>query len=558
MSTWDALRTYQSNAKKAGPPDDDVAAALQEQSVHLARALVAKEADLNLAGLTQAQRGIADAVSEYVGIKQLQGRYPGRTLMQLRNRGLIDAAEVAVSSTKPKKGYQDLANANLADLSFEQIVMDHPDEFSARAQWFSSRTLGLPIGFSKPPAKLDGDTQTRTAVLLKWLRDRAAGNGGVIAPFTYATAALAAGMKDMQSHGQVYGNLQSRIDFACYVAGLPPLGCAAEAPFDKAWAQEGRTWSFPVKGMQAAAQGRAWNVDDFERIMRETEQLPAQAHVSWHEEIGEREEAVRAWAEKFGDVSSADEGAELKRKGTRNPVWTREELLLGLQLYLHHRASLLPKDSPEVIELSVFLGEIAKARGVAAVATYRNATGVYMKMMNFRRFDPAYIKGGKVGLVRANKDEGAVWSKFADDLPRLDAVCSAIRAAVHLPGSNNFLGGDDETDIEDAEEGRVLTRLHRTRERSRKLVEAAKRAAMKKHGRLFCSACGFSFDKRYGSTYAGIIDVHHTKPVHTLPEGHKTKIEDLALLCANCHRVVHSSRSWLTVAQVTELVGSRA
>ncbi|WP_436296613.1 HNH endonuclease [Variovorax sp. LjRoot175] len=98
--------------------------------------------------------------------------------------------------------------------------------------------------------------------------------------------------------------------------------------------------------------------------------------------------------------------------------------------------------------------------------------------------------------------------------------------------------------------------MHRVRERSRKLVEQAKKLALKKHGRLFCEACKFDFADRYGAIGQGLIDVHHTKPVHTLAEGDRTSVEDLALLCANCHRVVHSSRKWLSVAEVAALVRS--
>jgi len=111
--------------------------------------------------------------------------------------------------------------------------------------------------------------------------------------------------------------------------------------------------------------------------------------------------------------------------------------------------------------------------------------------------------------------------------------------------------------LEDAEEGRVLTRLHRVRERSRKLVEQCKKTAIKKHGRLVCEACGFDFSEKYGAVGKGLIEVHHTKPLHTLADGDRTKLEDLALLCSNCHRVVHSSRRWLTVEQVKALIHHR-
>jgi hypothetical protein len=49
-------------------------------------------------------------------------------------------------------------------------------------------------------------------------------------------------------------------------------------------------------------------------------------------------------------------------------------------------------------------------------------------------------------------------------------------------------------------------------------------------------------------------EAHHTKPVETLVEGSKTKLEDLALLCANCHRMVHATRPWLTVNGLRHLL----
>jgi hypothetical protein len=36
----------------------------------------------------------------------------------------------------------------------------------------------------------------------------------------------------------------------------------------------------------------------------------------------------------------------------------------------------------------------------------------------------------------------------------------------------------------------------------------------------------------------GLIDVHHTRPVQRLVEGDITKLDELSLLCANCHRDV--------------------
>ncbi|EKT4450658.1 TPA: HNH endonuclease [Pseudomonas putida] len=102
----------------------------------------------------------------------------------------------------------------------------------------------------------------------------------------------------------------------------------------------------------------------------------------------------------------------------------------------------------------------------------------------------------------------------------------------------------------------MLTRFHRFRERDRKLVLYKKKQAMSKYGKLDCEACGFSFLSRYGDAGKDIIDVHHTKPLHTLKPGEKTRLNDLALLCSNCHRVVHSSKPWLTIEELRKALVS--
>jgi len=35
----------------------------------------------------------------------------------------------------------------------------------------------------------------------------------------------------------------------------------------------------------------------------------------------------------------------------------------------------------------------------------------------------------------------------------------------------------------------------------------------------------------------------------------KTRLDDLALLCSNCHRMVHVRRPWLSMAELKQIVG---
>ncbi|HWI09200.1 MAG TPA: HNH endonuclease [Solirubrobacteraceae bacterium] len=85
-------------------------------------------------------------------------------------------------------------------------------------------------------------------------------------------------------------------------------------------------------------------------------------------------------------------------------------------------------------------------------------------------------------------------------------------------------------------EGSTKERKHRRVERNRALRDAALRV----HGQA-CMVCGFDFEQTYGSRGAGFAEVHHLKPLASL-QGKAlltNAVTDVAVLCANCHRMVH-------------------
>lgn len=82
--------------------------------------------------------------------------------------------------------------------------------------------------------------------------------------------------------------------------------------------------------------------------------------------------------------------------------------------------------------------------------------------------------------------------------------------------------------------------VHLRRERAPGLARDKRAAALAATGRLACEECGFEPAERYGPAFleAG-LDVHHKVPLADLPPGNQTSLADLALLCANCHRIEH-------------------
>lgn len=242
----------------------------------------------------------------------------------------------------------------------------------------------------------------------------------------------------------------------------------------------------------------------------------------------------------------------------RNGPWSREELILALELYMRNPKSPPGKQSQEVGELAAVLDELGSITGATKTTTFRNENGVYMKMMNFRRFDPAFASEGKSGMTRGGHLEEVVWHEFASDLPTLKAAASAIRVAVKNPTVRAAVIAAAPDDDYEGHEGGFTHRLHRAYERDRKLIAAKKKVALSEHGTLSCEVCAFDFGATYGHLGAGFIEVHHKRPVFQMKPGEKTKLSDLALLCSNCHRMAHKSRQTISIEQLRAMLRSDA
>jgi predicted HNH restriction endonuclease len=297
--------------------------------------------------------------------------------------------------------------------------------------------------------------------------------------------------------------------------------------------------------MTYVVRNRQWTAGDFDRLEQTLSLLRPSAAKLWQDEIKENPQKIKDWA--FGFVRP---GVSVQAEPVvkRNPDWSRDELILAFRLYMRHRPTVPAKSGVEVARLSRLLRHMAQRS--TRSSSYRNTDGVYMKLMNFRSIDPEYTTKEKVVLKNNGKDELRVWALYANNLPALEAAADAIEAAIDAPASETGIDDEDEDDIEECEEGRILTRLHRYRERNRKLVALFKERAKKAKGRLECAGCDFDFAVKYGVMAERLVDVHHTRPVHTMKPGDKTDPKDLALLCVSCHRAVHSERQWLSVDEL--------
>lgn len=115
--------------------------------------------------------------------------------------------------------------------------------------------------------------------------------------------------------------------------------------------------------------------------------------------------------------------------------------------------------------------------------------------------------------------------------------------------------GDDDAERE-YNEGKQRMRWHRDRERSQAVVNRAKSLRLKNDPLLRCDACGFSFVETYGDLGKEFVEAHHKVPLAKLEIGTKTKVEDLAMVCANCHRMLHRDDDTLSIEQLKVILTS--
>jgi hypothetical protein len=168
--------------------------------------------------------------------------------------------------------------------------------------------------------------------------------------------------------------------------------------------------------------------------------------------------------------------------------------------------------------------------------------------------DASFLKSGPATTVLSLPRDQAhrLAELVANSEPAFAPVCLrwfpsigdvAGSAATVDPPTNVAEQSDDSIDSElSAFEGAERTRMvvHRLRERR---LRSAKIAAFKRAngGRLFCEVpgCGFCFEDTYGEAGRDFAHVHHLKPLAE-SDGAATTLDDLAVVCPNCHAMVHA------------------
>jgi len=131
-----------------------------------------------------------------------------------------------------------------------------------------------------------------------------------------------------------------------------------------------------------------------------------------------------------------------------SPLWTKEQVKLGINLYCQLPFGRLDQRTPEIIELAMLIG--------------RSPGAVAMKLSNIASLDPAIIESGRRGLGNASALDREVWDEFHAHWDRLALECSQIherfRVEKGLPeGKESVDDGLEDIDDFTGETKRVIT-----------------------------------------------------------------------------------------------------
>ena len=145
--------------------------------------------------------------------------------------------------------------------------------------------------------------------------------------------------------------------------------------------------------------------------------------------------------------------------------------------------------------------------------------------------------------------DGYIFKKYQSDPKRFDDLVFSLnlfldQSCVIGSSSLNY----------SVTEGGIREKKHFERERDWKIIKAKKELVLFEKGVLECEACSFNFSKKYGQRGHHYLEVHHKKPISEYEDEEVTLLEDLCVLCSNCHKMIHRKKPWLSISALKNLI----
>lgn len=111
----------------------------------------------------------------------------------------------------------------------------------------------------------------------------------------------------------------------------------------------------------------------------------------------------------------------------KNIKWEEEEVILLIELYFKLKATKYDKNKPEILELCDLLRKRADKLNITINDTFRNKTGVFMKLKNIEAVENKSL----VGLSNYSKLDRNIFNKYINNQQKLKDDSNEIREKYH-------------------------------------------------------------------------------------------------------------------------------
>lgn len=217
-----------------------------------------------------------------------------------------------------------------------------------------------------------------------------------------------------------------------------------------------------------------------------------------------------------------------------NARWTRDEVILGLDVLFSTQSKGLSVESDSIIELSKLLNELPIIPESERDETFRNPAGVRRQLLTFEWGLRKNKKPVHVGQVFYT-----VFEDFNQDIETIKKISSSIIKNKKTIKKIGFSSIDRASFFY---EGMLLFNVHRYIEQ-RQGLRFSKKVER-------CNLCSISPRSVYAiDEDASFLEPHLLVPPEEMEPEMRLTEKDFIILCPNCHKVLHQLRPWCSRTQ---------
>lgn len=249
------------------------------------------------------------------------------------------------------------------------------------------------------------------------------------------------------------------------------------------------------------------------------------------------------------DIKKSDKSQDvILNQSIKNPNWTREELILTLDLYFDLDQGQMHKGHPDVIRISNELRDLKIHQEIPDPIKFRNPSGISRRLGNFKTMDSGY--DGE-GLANSGKLAKAIFEEFNHHRDKLRKEAHLIRQLYLNPKIEKHIVGAERKVNYRSE---FLFLFHKNRETDPLVIKVKKEMVLSNSKSLKCEVCGFDSISFYGELGDDLMEIHFNKELKTQPGLESSSMEDFIIVCCNCHKALDKNFNLINSDELKKII----